>query len=66
MKCAQCIKKTTPCPCTYVGCARHGKCCECVEYHRKKDALPACYFSPEEEKTYDRSIAYYNKCHEKK
>jgi len=44
------------CPCTYSGCPRKGICCDCIKYHREKGELPACYFSPEAEKTYDRSI----------
>jgi hypothetical protein len=51
MKCTN--KK--PCPCTY-PCELHGKCCECTDYHRKRKELPACYFTKEKEKTYDRSI----------
>ncbi|MBP5274446.1 MAG: hypothetical protein ILO36_05880 [Abditibacteriota bacterium] len=43
------------CPCTY-PCANHGKCCECVAYHRPSGEVPACFFSKEAEKTYDRSI----------
>ncbi|MFH0714478.1 MAG: DUF6485 family protein [Candidatus Diapherotrites archaeon] len=43
------------CPCTY-ECARKGICCECIAHHRKSDELPACYFSKEVEKTFDRSI----------
>ena len=45
------------CPCSYPNCPRKGICCECVRYHREKQELPACYFSQEAEKTYDRSIA---------
>lgn len=44
------------CPCTWQSCSRHGKCCECIKYHRERNELPGCYFPPEEEKTYDRSI----------
>lgn len=44
------------CPCTYPGCDKKGICCECLKYHRERNELPACYFSPEKEKTYDRSI----------
>ncbi len=44
------------CPCTYLSCSRRGMCCECIRHHREADELPACYFSPEIEKTYDRSI----------
>lgn len=44
------------CPCTYPGCPRKGKCCECIQHHLKNDELPACAFSEEAEKTYDRSF----------
>jgi hypothetical protein len=44
------------CPCTYESCSRKGMCCECIKYHRKRNELPACFFSPEVEKTFDRSI----------
>ncbi|NLY47491.1 MAG: DUF1326 domain-containing protein [Clostridiales bacterium] len=47
---------TTPCPCTYTSCSRHGRCCSCVAYHRRSGEVPGCFFSREEEKTYDRSI----------
>ncbi len=48
--------KTIKCTCTYSGCPRHGKCCECVEYHNRNKEFPACFFSPEKEKSYDRSF----------
>ncbi len=54
-------KNIENCPCTYPGCSRKGLCCECVKHHREKGALPACYFSPEAEKTYDRSIENFIK-----
>ncbi len=47
------------CPCTYAGCPRKGLCCQCLKYHQKQDQLPACYFSAEAEKTYDRSIGKF-------
>jgi len=43
------------CTCTY-SCSRHGKCCECVEYHRRNNEIPGCFFSEKGEKTYDRSL----------
>lgn len=43
------------CPCTY-NCEKKGICCLCIREHRKNNELPACYFSKEAEKTYDRSI----------
>lgn len=46
--------KSMPCPCTY-SCGRHGKCCDCLAYHVKSGEFPACFFSKEAEKTYDRS-----------
>jgi len=49
-------KNLESCPCTYPDCPRKGICCECIAYHRERGELPACYFSKEQEKTYDRSI----------
>lgn len=43
------------CNCTYPGCPRKGVCCECLHYHREMGELPACFFSTEAEKTFDRS-----------
>ena len=40
-------------------CDKRGKCDECIAYHRKRKELPACYFSKEKEKSYDRSIENY-------
>ena len=48
------------CNCSY-PCDKKGKCCECIAYHRGLGELPACYFSPAVEKTYDRSIENYLK-----
>jgi hypothetical protein len=47
------------CPCTYESCERRGICCECLRHHRTAGELPACYFSPEVERTYDRSISRF-------
>ncbi|MFB6076469.1 MAG: DUF6485 family protein [Candidatus Aenigmatarchaeota archaeon] len=44
------------CNCTYSGCPRKGKCCECVAYHREMNQLPACFFPDDVEKTFDRSV----------
>jgi len=44
------------CPCTYPGCPRKGLCCECLKHHLENNELPACCFSKEAEKTYDRSF----------
>ncbi len=57
----ECIseKNSRYCNCTYEPCPRKHKCCECLHYHRRNDELPACYFSKEYEKTYDRSVANF-------
>ncbi|NCO23350.1 hypothetical protein COW09_01630 [bacterium (Candidatus Moisslbacteria) CG12_big_fil_rev_8_21_14_0_65_36_11] len=44
------------CPCSYPNCPRKGICCECLNTHLVKGELPACCFSKEAEKSYDRSI----------
>lgn len=47
------------CTCSYDGCSRMGKCCECVSYHRSMKQLPGCFFSTAGEKTYDRSYSAF-------
>ena len=42
------------CSCTY-PCDRKGNCCACVAYHKRRNELPGCFFSPEAEATYDRT-----------
>ena len=54
---------TKLCNCTYGGCPRHGKCCECLHYHRAMKQLPACYFDTQAEATYNRSISYFVQQH---
>jgi len=44
------------CNCSYPGCPRKGICCECVASHRAKGQLPACFFTDDVEKEYDRSF----------
>jgi hypothetical protein len=45
------------CSCTYVACDKRGNCCKCVEYHRKKNEIPGCFFTTAGERTWDRSFA---------
>lgn len=54
----ECKEKTNlqRCNCTYEPCSRKGICCECIVYHWRLKELPACFFSPQAERTYDRSI----------
>ncbi len=61
MECKQENNKAD-CACTY-PCRKRGLCCECVAYHRSHGELPGCFFPPEAEKTYNRSVAYFVKLH---
>ena len=54
MSCEQ--NNSMVCPCTY-SCDKNGKCCSCISYHLRSGQFPACFFSKEAEKTYDRSFA---------
>ena len=50
------------CACTYSGCSRMGKCCECIDYHLAMNQLPGCAFakiSKEAEKSYNRDFEYF-------
>jgi uncharacterized protein DUF6485 len=54
MECKQ-QQNAQNCPCTY-DCEKKGHCCDCLSYHLGRKELPACCFSKEAEKTYDRSF----------
>jgi hypothetical protein len=54
------------CPCTYEPCEKKGMCCECIRYHRQRGELPACYFPPDIEATYDRSIEKFIEIYQKR
>ncbi|MFH1768975.1 MAG: DUF6485 family protein [Candidatus Omnitrophota bacterium] len=47
------------CTCSYPGCSRKGICCDCLHYHLSSNEIPGCFFPPDAEKTYDRSIDYF-------
>ena len=49
------------CNCSYEPCSRKGLCCECIQYHLKNDEVPACFFSDDVERTYDRSMENFIK-----
>ena len=53
------------CNCSYEPCSRKGKCCECIQYHRRANELPACFFPNDVERTYDRSVSRFIRCHAK-
>ncbi len=61
MGCSNREKNLEMCNCTYEPCSRKGTCCECLHYHRQMDQLPACFFSRQDEQTYDRSIQRFIK-----
>ena len=54
-ECDNAQENLADCACTYENCPRQGNCCACVRHHRQNDELPACFFPPEVEKSYDRS-----------
>ena len=47
------------CSCTYEACSKKGVCCDCLAYHLRSRQLPACCFSAEAERTYDRSFEHF-------
>ena len=53
---AACDRTADKCKCTYSSCSRRGNCCQCVAYHAPKGEFTACFFSPEAERTYNRSL----------
>lgn len=59
MECKKEYNLNQRCTCSYPTCSRKGVCCDCIAYHRTHGELPACYFPPEAERTYDRSIEYF-------
>lgn len=56
----ECASSQSPehCTCTYTACDKRGSCCKCVLYHRNKGEVPGCFFTPEGERSYDRSLAH--------
>ncbi|MBN2289862.1 MAG: hypothetical protein JXQ83_11060 [Candidatus Glassbacteria bacterium] len=62
MDCARLETNLQRCNCTYEPCSRKGNCCECIIYHRRLGELPACYFTDQQERTFNRSISYFVQC----
>lgn len=52
-------KNLKGCTCSYEPCSKKGICCECLRYHLKSRQLPACCFTSEAERTYDRSFEHF-------
>lgn len=59
MNCPTAEKGNKNCTCTYTSCERHGSCCACIAYHRPKNQMVGCYFTPEAERAYDRSMKFF-------
>jgi len=55
-QCENVKRNSVLCTCTYSSCEKHGVCCECVAFHRASGELPGCFFPPDAERTYDRSV----------
>lgn len=54
----ECVPTGSKCRCTYTpACSNRGNCCKCVAYHRPRGEATACMFTPEGEKSYDRSLS---------
>ena len=58
-------KNLKNCNCSYEPCSRKGICCECIQYHLSSKEVPACFFSDDDEKTYDRSIENFVKTYKR-
>jgi hypothetical protein len=49
------------CNCSYPSCEKKLNCCECLHFHRKAGELPACFFTDEDEKIFDRSVEKFKR-----
>ncbi|MDZ7374516.1 MAG: DUF6485 family protein [candidate division KSB1 bacterium] len=63
MECKHFEANRKRCNCTYEPCSRKGYCCQCLAYHQRHGELPACFFPPEVERTYDRSLQRFLSLH---
>ncbi len=57
----ECLKEKNleVCTCSYEACSRTGICCQCIQHHLRSRQLPACCFTKDAEKTYDRSFEHF-------
>ncbi|MFH1209857.1 MAG: hypothetical protein V1663_03640 [archaeon] len=30
------------CPCPEIDCENHGRCCDCIHYHKNRNSKPYC------------------------
>lgn len=64
-KCPNFQRNFARCPCTYEPCDVKGICCECIRRHLARNELPACFFPPEVERTFDRSVERFIEAYKK-
>ena len=62
-ECPRLEQNLKECNCTYPGCSKKGRCCECLHYHRRIGELPGCFFPDDVEETYDRSVERFIALH---
>jgi len=55
MKTCEVERNLKRCNCTWEPCSKKGVCCDCVQYHRIRGELPACFFPDDVEAGFDRS-----------
>ncbi len=55
MECVS-TRSLSHCTCTYTSCDKRGNCCKCIMFHRTRGEIPGCLFTPEGERSYDRSL----------
>ncbi len=53
------------CICTWEPCGKKGNCCLCLASHLAGGEVAGCFFPPEVERTYDRSIRRFKQEFEK-
>ena len=51
-----CTRTGADCKCTYESCSRKGNCCQCVAFHRERGEATGCMFTPDGERSYDRTL----------
>lgn len=54
------------CNCSYEPCDKKGICCDCIRYHLSIEQFPACFFSADVERTYNRSVKKFIETYEKR
>jgi len=56
VECPRVQENLKSCICSWSTCAKKGNCCLCLQSHLSSKEVPGCFFTPEIERTYDRSL----------